>query len=150
VNGESGRGWNMWSGPNLRYYPGILVKEYSKTPENISQDCGPRFKPGISEYETRILPAWPLLEHSKMNTIWLWRLYCNVYWMVHVTNNYGIRLMIGFINNSVKHAILITVTSKHYSSIVDLHFIQLAVANALGFPLFSTSRLRATAFNTQL
>jgi hypothetical protein len=43
-------------------------------------------------------------------------------WMVHVTNNYGIRRMIGFINTSVTHALLITVTSKQYSSIVDLHF----------------------------
>jgi hypothetical protein len=56
--------------------------------------------------------------------------------MVHVTNNYGIRRMIGFITTSVTHALLITVTSKQYSAIVDLHFMQLAVANALGFPLF--------------
>jgi hypothetical protein len=45
--------------------------------------------------------------------------------------------MIGFINSSVTHALLLTIRYNQYSSIVvDLHFIQLAVANALGFPLF--------------
>jgi hypothetical protein len=63
---------------------------------------------------------------------------------------YGMRRTIGFITTSVTLALLVTVTSKQYSSIVDLHCLQFAVANALGFPLFSTSRLRATAFNTQL
>jgi hypothetical protein len=64
--------------------------------------------------------------------------------------NYGIRRLIGFINTSVTHALFITLTSKQYSAIADLHNLQITVADALGFPLFSTSRLRATAFNTQL
>jgi hypothetical protein len=68
--------------------------------------------------------------------------------MVRVTNNYGIRRMIGFINTSVTLSLLISINYKQYSAIVvDLHFIQLAVAHALGFPV-STSRLSATAFNT--
>jgi hypothetical protein len=58
--------------------------------------------------------------------------------------------MIGFINTSVTHAHLITLTSKQYSAIVvDLHFTQLAVAHAQGFPV-STSRSLASAFYTQL
>jgi hypothetical protein len=36
----------------------------------------------------------------------------------------------------VTHALLITVTSKQYSTIVHLHQLQFAVPNALGFPLF--------------
>jgi hypothetical protein len=42
--------------------------------------------------------------------------------MVHVTNNYGIRRIIGFITTSVTHAILITINFKQYSAIVHLHF----------------------------
>jgi hypothetical protein len=56
--------------------------------------------------------------------------------------------MIGFITTSVTHALFITITSEQYSAIFHLHRLQFTVANALGFPLFSTSRLRATAFNT--
>jgi hypothetical protein len=56
--------------------------------------------------------------------------------MVHVTNNYGIRRMIGFINTSVTHALLIPLISKRYSAIVDLHNLQFTVANALGFLWF--------------
>jgi hypothetical protein len=41
--------------------------------------------------------------------------------------------MIGFINTSVTHAILITIKYKQYSAIVHLHQVQFAVANALGF-----------------
>jgi hypothetical protein len=68
--------------------------------------------------------------------------------MVRVTNNYGIRRMTGFINTLVTHALLITINYKQYAAIVvDLHFIQLAVAHALGFPV-STSRLPAMALNT--
>jgi hypothetical protein len=56
--------------------------------------------------------------------------------------------MIEFINTSVTHAHLITINYKQYTAIVvDSHFIQLAVAHALGFPV-STSRLPATALNT--
>jgi hypothetical protein len=42
--------------------------------------------------------------------------------MVHITNNFGIRRMIGFINSSVTHARLLTISYNQYSSIVDLHF----------------------------
>jgi hypothetical protein len=42
--------------------------------------------------------------------------------MVRVTNNYGIRRMIGFINTPVTHALLITMNYNQYSYIVDLHF----------------------------
>jgi hypothetical protein len=49
----------------------------------------------------------------------------------------------------VTHALLITLTSKQYSAIVDLHNLPTTVAHALGFPV-STSRLPATAFNTTL
>jgi hypothetical protein len=38
-----------------------------------------------------------------------------------VTNNYGIRRMIGFITTSVTLTLLITLTSKQYSATVDLH-----------------------------
>jgi hypothetical protein len=41
--------------------------------------------------------------------------------MVRVTNNYGIRRLIGFINTSVTHALLITINYKQYSAI-DIHF----------------------------
>jgi hypothetical protein len=47
--------------------------------------------------------------------------YC-AFRMVCITNNYGIRRMIGFINTSVTHALLITIGYKQHSSIVDLHF----------------------------
>jgi hypothetical protein len=66
--------------------------------------------------------------------------------MVRVTNNYGIRRMIGFINTSVTLSLLITLIYQQHSAIVHLHQLQFTVANALGFPLFSTSRLRATTF----
>jgi hypothetical protein len=68
--------------------------------------------------------------------------------VVRVTNNYGIRRMIGFITTSVTLSLLNTLIYQQHSAIVDLHQLQFTVANALGFPLFSTSRLRATAFNT--
>jgi hypothetical protein len=42
--------------------------------------------------------------------------------MVRVTNKRTLRRLIGFITTSVTHALLITITSKQYSSIVDLHF----------------------------
>jgi hypothetical protein len=35
--------------------------------------------------------------------------YCNVFRVVHVTDNYGIRRTIGFINTSVTHALLLTI-----------------------------------------
>jgi hypothetical protein len=61
-----------------------------------------------------------------------------------------LRRLIGFINTSVTHALLLTINYKQYTAIVvDLHFIQLSVAHALGFPV-STSRLPETAFNAQL
>jgi hypothetical protein len=56
--------------------------------------------------------------------------------MVHVTNNYGIRRMIGFITTSVTHALLITTKYQQYSAIVHLHQSQFTVANALGFLCF--------------
>jgi hypothetical protein len=68
--------------------------------------------------------------------------------MLRVTNNYGIRRMIGFINTSVTLSLLISINYKQYTAIVvDLYFIQLAIAHALGFPV-STSRLPATAFSS--
>jgi hypothetical protein len=66
--------------------------------------------------------------------------------MVRVTNNFGIRRMIGFITLQLHtHSYLQSNTSRT-ALFTPLQF---AVANALGFPLFSTSRLQATAFNTQ-
>jgi hypothetical protein len=41
--------------------------------------------------------------------------------MVHVTNNYGIRRLIGFITTSVTLAHLITIIYRQYSAIADLH-----------------------------
>jgi hypothetical protein len=57
--------------------------------------------------------------------------------MVRVTNNYGIRRMIGFIITSVTLSLLITLMYQQHSAIVvDLHNLQVTVANALGFPCF--------------
>jgi hypothetical protein len=60
-----------------------------------------------------------------------------------------LRRMIGFINTSVTHALLITINYKQYSAIVHLHQLPPTVAHALGYT-DSTSRLPATAFNTTI
>jgi hypothetical protein len=70
--------------------------------------------------------------------------------VVRVTNNYGIRRTIGFINTSVTLALLITVTSKQYSAIVDLH--QLPLLTHWGFFCFplvvSEQRLSTHNYNS--
>jgi hypothetical protein len=68
--------------------------------------------------------------------------------VVRVTNNLRNTSDYWIYYTSVTLALLITLKYQQYSAIVHLHQLQFTVANALGFPLFSTSRLRATAFNT--
>jgi hypothetical protein len=56
--------------------------------------------------------------------------------------------MIGFISSSVTHSHLITLTCKSHRAISYLYHLQITVANALGFFVF-TGRLLATALNTE-